>query len=303
MLSTSVAILVAPVLAAASTLASRRWGPRTGGVVSAFPAIVGPVLVIVAVRHGELFAARAAGGTLLGLVGLAAFAVAYGRVAATGRGGWGGALAAGWLAAALGSLAAAGLARDDGSAVGLVVATASLAAAHRALARPGSRAGASAAGREVSLPVRMALTATLVLALATAAGTAGAVVGGMLAALPVLASILAVLTHRDDGAAGAVALLRGMLAGMAGFVVFCEVVALLVVPLAVGPAFLLATAAAVAVQTLLVAHRGSGERGRLRQGRQRRVPVGLRELRVLKLPREERVVGAEVEVTVATQAE
>ena len=43
-----------------------------------------------------------------------------------------------------------------------------------------------------------------------------------------LASILAAFTHRQEGAAALVALLRGMLAGMAGFVVFCVTVAGLV---------------------------------------------------------------------------
>ncbi len=64
-------LLVAPALVAAATLAARRWSPRVGGVVSAFPAIVGPVLLIGADAHGTAFAARAATGTLLGLVALA----------------------------------------------------------------------------------------------------------------------------------------------------------------------------------------------------------------------------------------
>src|SRR6185295_3110480 len=38
-------LVVAPALVGAATLAARRWGQRTGGLVSAFPAIVGPVLL------------------------------------------------------------------------------------------------------------------------------------------------------------------------------------------------------------------------------------------------------------------
>lgn len=50
--------LIAPVLVALSTLAARRWGDAVGGLVSAFPAVVGPVLLGVAQQRGAEFAAR-----------------------------------------------------------------------------------------------------------------------------------------------------------------------------------------------------------------------------------------------------
>jgi len=117
-------LLVAPVLVAASTLVARRWGSRAGGVVSAFPAIVGPVLLILALSHGPGFAARAANGTLLGLGSLAAFALAYGRVALQRD--WRAAVAAGSLAAALAAVAVGTLAAGTGSPVGLLIATSGL---------------------------------------------------------------------------------------------------------------------------------------------------------------------------------
>src|SRR5947209_7218666 len=36
-----------------ATLVARRWGERAGGAVSAFPAIVGPVLLVVALAIGR----------------------------------------------------------------------------------------------------------------------------------------------------------------------------------------------------------------------------------------------------------
>ena len=71
---------------------------------------------------------------------------------------------------------------------------------------------------------------------------------GILAALPVLASVLAVLTHRDAGAEAAIALLRGSLAGMTGFVAFCQIVALLITRAPLVPVFAAATLAAVLAQ-------------------------------------------------------
>jgi hypothetical protein len=96
---------------------------------------------------------------------------------------------------------------------------------------------------------RMALTLVLVAALAWAAHRFGPLIGGTLAALPVLASILAVTTHRQQGAPAMIALLRGMVAGMGSFVVFCLAVALLVVP-ATAASFAIALAAAIAVQLM-----------------------------------------------------
>jgi hypothetical protein len=73
-------------------------------------------------------------------------------------------------------------------------------------------------------------------------------VGGLLAALPVLASVLAVFTHAQQGAAAGCTLLRGMLSGMVGFVVFCVLVALFVDRAGVVATFVAAALAAVAAQ-------------------------------------------------------
>jgi hypothetical protein len=235
-------LVVAPGLVCAATLAARRWGQWSGGLVSAFPAIVGPVLLISAHRHGEAFAARSAAGTLLGLAALAGFAVAYAHAAR--RAGWPAALAVGWLAAGAIALALDRVAA--GALAGLAAATLSLAVAYRAL--PAIGAAAPPPAPRWDLPIRMALTALLVVALPVAAGRLGPVTGGILAALPVLASVLAVSTHRGYGAAAATELLRGMLSGMAGFVLFCALVAVLVEPAGVAPAFTAAASGALAVQ-------------------------------------------------------
>jgi F0F1-type ATP synthase assembly protein I len=98
----------------------------------------------------------------------------------------------------------------------------------------------------------MISAALLVAVLSAAAGALGAVAGGMLAALPVLACVLAVFTHREHGGAQAIALLRGMLAGMASFVLFCQVIAVAIVPSGIAAAFAAATGVALAVQAIAV---------------------------------------------------
>jgi hypothetical protein len=239
--------VIAPGLVAAATVAARVWGHATAGLLSAFPAIVGPVLLIGALDHGPAFAARSAVGTLLGLATLSGFVLAYARTAP--HAGWPVSLAVGWSAAALLALLVGAL--DVGLAAALATAVLSLALAHRALPRGGPPAPPAPPPRW-DLPLRMGMTALLVVALAAAARHLGPTTGGILAALPVLACVLAVFTHDRHGAAAVAQLLRGMLAGMAGFVAFCALVAGLVEPAGIAVAFALATAAALAAQAAVV---------------------------------------------------
>ena len=242
-------VLIAPVLVAMATLVGRRWGARAGGLVSAFPAVVGPVLLIIAQQRGEAAAERAAGATLLGLVALSGFALAYGR---TARGTpWPASLAAGW-ACAIAAAAAAWSLTGTGLPAALAVAVLSIAAARSALPRTRGQLqlGSPLPRPRGDIVVRMALTAALIVLLTIASELFGPVVGGMLAALPVLASVLAVFTHREHGSHATIGLLGGMLTGMSGFVAFCAAIALLAVPAGTAVAFGVATLCAVAAQAL-----------------------------------------------------
>lgn len=257
-----VQLVVAPLLVGAASLAARRWGHGVAGLVSAFPAIVGPVLLLGAHQHGAAFAAQEATGTLLGLAGLSAFAFAYGRTAT--RASWRTSLAAGWAVAAV----AAGLAAAVGASLlgALVVAVGSLALAYAGLPRTVLPERAFEAPRW-DLALRMSLTALLVVSLAAAAGRLGATAGGVLAALPVLACILAAFTHARHGGAAAAQLLRGMLGGMAGFVVFCLLVATSVETAGIAVTFVAAAGAALLVHAAAYSVSGESTRAVGRTGR------------------------------------
>jgi hypothetical protein len=248
MLRTVLELMLAPALVAAATIVCRWWGPRAGGVVSAFPAVVGPMLLITAQERGAAFAGRAAEGTLVGLVALAGFILCYGRTAR--RAAWPLSLAAGWAAAAVLGAVVAVSARRLPLAGSLAASSGSLLLAYHALP---ATDGLLAAGLQPRLPgpdlaIRMALTALLIVLLTVAAELRGPLIGGVLAALPVLASVLAVFTHRGHGADEAIVLLRGMAAGMAGFIGFCAAIALLIVPAGTATAFAAASLTAAAAQ-------------------------------------------------------
>src|SRR5215211_464196 len=246
MLRLLLTLVVAPALVAAATLAARRWGQRVGGLVSAFPAIAFAVLLIDAHDHGTAFAARAASATLLGLLTLSVFVVAFGRTAQRNNAAT--SLLAGWIAVAV----AAAVLRElhPEPAASLVIAAASLTAAFLALPKTMARTPHPPALRR-ELPLRMAATAGLVAALAAASAELGPHVGGILTALPILASVLAVFTLAQHGRDALTDLLRGMVTGMAAFVVFCSLVAALVQPAGIMLAFTAAVLGALAAQASL----------------------------------------------------
>ena len=243
-------ILIAPVLVALATLVGRRWGARAGGLVSAFPAVVGPVLLIIAQQRGGVAAARAASATLLGLVALSGFALAYARAARGTR--WPASLAAGWACAIAAAAIAGWSLAGTGLPAALIAAVLSIAAARSALPRSADQPylGAPAQRLRGDLVLRMALTAALIALLTVASELFGPVVGGMLAALPVLASVLTVFTHRLHGSDATIGLLGGMLTGMSGFVAFCAAIALLAAPAGTAVAFGVATLSAAVAQAL-----------------------------------------------------
>jgi hypothetical protein len=243
--TTLLKVLLAPVLILLATLAGRRWGPAVGGWLAGLPLTSGPVSFILALEQGPEFAARAALGTLFGLVSLATFCLAYG--AAARRAGWGGC-----LAGALGAFGVSTLALRDAT-LPLVLTFALVCAVLAGI-------GAVMAGGDPPRPprrllpgdlaIRMALAALLVLVLTSVAAALGPALAGSLSPIPVFGALLAVFAHREQGPAAAVQLLRGMVLGSFGFATFLLVVAGLLDRMAVGPTYVLASAGALGVHGL-----------------------------------------------------
>ena len=243
---TPVVAALASALVGLATLAARRWGHGVGGLLSAFPLIVGPVLLVAAERHGTAFAAQAACATLVGLVSVAAFAIAYGHSAQRRR--WPSSLIAGWaVAMLLGFLAGRA---EIGLAGATAIALSAIVAARLGL--PAAAPAPHIPSPRGELATRMLLTATLIVALSLTADRFGPVVAGALAALPVLASVLAVFTHRNYGGNALVDLLRGMVVGLIAFAAFCAIVGGLIDRTGVAVAFTVATLAAMGVQAIAV---------------------------------------------------
>jgi len=238
-------LLLAPILIAAASLATRRWGPRVGGWLVSLPLTSTPVLVILALEQGTPFASTAALGSLSGMAANAAFGVAYAYGARRGPL-WG------MLVATPVFLAAGAALRPIlGWQVWIVVAVvlACLTAGLAALP-PRVRVARPVGHPPWDIPARMLVAVVLVFSLTTVAPLLGPELSGLLATYPVYASVMTTFTHHVAGLPSAIELIRGHLTGIYGTVAFFVVLFLLLVPAGIAPALLAAIAAALLTQAL-----------------------------------------------------
>jgi len=239
-------LVLVPLLIAAVTLASRRWGHRVAAFVTALPAVAGPTLLFYAIQQDALFAADAARGSLLGLVGVAAFCLVYAR--ASIRFHWAICLLLGWSSFAIVTVAMYRV--HVGAIVAFVIAVAALFGARALLPSHGHVEPASAAPRW-DLPLRMSSAAALVFSLTAAAERLGSAVSGILTPFPVATAILAGFTHAQRGSAACVEFLRTYAPGLCGFAVFCVMLALTLPHLSIAASFSVALATQLVLQTAL----------------------------------------------------
>ncbi|HEV2974842.1 MAG TPA: hypothetical protein VGX69_07560 [Solirubrobacteraceae bacterium] len=238
-------LTLAPALVVGSSLAGRRWGHEVSGLLVALPLVAGPILLITELEHGARFASRAAAASLLGLVALASFVVVFARVSRQRR--WPLAVAVGWLAFLAVALGFSAIALPAGIALALALGAYALAPR---LMPPDPRLG-STSDAELpvwDLPARALATAALVLALTGAAAGLGPTLTGVLTPFPISNTVLAAFVVVLEGPAHANAFLRGFLRGAFGFVAFCFLVAVLLVPFGTAAAFSLALSGALLVQ-------------------------------------------------------
>ena len=210
--------LLVPALVGGVTLASRRWGLRVGGVLTALPLLAGPTLIFYAIEQGNAFAADAGRGAMLGVAANASFCLAYAHMAAHRR--WAASASVGIAAFAI---VAGAIHRIDLRGLGeLVIASVALIIAERLLPAADHPLTAATPARW-DIPARMVAAATVVTLLTALARVMGSTVSGVLSAFPTVTLVLAAFTHAHHGHVAAASFLRGVIGGLHGFVLFCIV--------------------------------------------------------------------------------
>ena len=227
-------LIATPTLIGLASLAGRRWGHAISGWIVALPLTTGPIVFFLALSHGPAFAAETAAGALAGCLSLAAFTVAYARLAV--RWPWVRTL----IVASLGFFLTTAVLR----AVLLpplplwIGALLAFALSLRLLPRPESSA---AQPREMpalwDIPLRMVIATAFVVALTALAAGIGPHLAGLLAPFPLFTAILAAFAQHHGGSAAAVSVLRGLLVGLFSYASFMFALAVLLVPAGIVLAF------------------------------------------------------------------
>ncbi len=254
-------LILTPLLIATATLAVRRWGFALGGLFTGLPLTSGPVSLFLAMEQGPGFAEKGSQGMLLGTIALTTFCVAYIR---TARGlSWLPPLIVGLIAYLL---AAWGLSFVSLSLVGLSIFVFFILCTAVGAAGPSSSSSSFISAPWWDIPLRMVTATVMVLLITGGAKNLGPQWSGILAPFPVFSCIMGVFAQKQNGAAAAHRLLKGIIIGSFGAVSFYIVVAFEVARTGIANTFLLATLAALAVNSVCLAllRRGKGQIEELR---------------------------------------
>lgn len=256
MLVDALKVVLAPIFVVAITLVTRRFGSRIGGVVGGLPVIAGPILFVLALDHGTSFAADAANGTLLGVIGVMAFVLGY--FAVSRRFSWPAAVPSGWAC----FLLSVAVLRPVHVAAWISLVLACVATTATILIVP--RHAAAKPLDDVHPPGELAVRALCALVpvtLVTAtAHFLGPHLSGLLASFPVMIPVLAAFTQSRYGPDEAARLLHGLATGFYSYALFCFVVCVTLVDLGIAASFGLAVLAALAVQAVALVATGRHER-------------------------------------------
>jgi hypothetical protein len=238
-------LCLVPSLIYLVTLVGRRWGPNAAGWFSALPIVAGPILLTMAIEQGSSFVATAAAHTLIAVIAVLVFCLAYAW--ASGRFGVFGSLLAALTAYAA---AVAGLQLIELPLLpGFLLVLCVLALAPRLFPRIDGVAERNV--RQINdLPLRMLAGALLSFTVTWAAAGIGPRLSGFFAMFPVMGTIIVGFSHHASGRAYAVNILLGMARGYYAFATFCVVLSLLLRERSIALAFGVAALAALVVQVL-----------------------------------------------------
>lgn len=238
----AIKLVLAPLLVGAATSAGYRFGPKVTGWLSGFPVVAGPIILVFTMEQGPEFAAKAAESSLLGVVSLVGFCVMYLWVARSYP--WPLSVFCGWVLYGCLTLLLQTFYSPWWLSTAIALATIQFA---RRLLKTRHTPLLPRTVQSWDIPARMAATALLVVVLTTAASGLGSQLSGLLTPFPIVTTVIAVFSQRDQGYAGALRTLQGLLASMPAYVTFCLVLALALVPF--GP--WLAFGSAIGVNVLL----------------------------------------------------
>jgi len=239
-------LTLVPMLVVLVTLATRRWGPRIGGLLAGLPIVTGPALFFFAIEQGNAFAAEASRAVIVSLIGVAASALTYAWAAT--RAPWWLSLPISWTSFLVTVLVVQRTRVTPTPA--LAAALASIVLAQVLLPRSGSQ---TVGQRPIwDLPLRMIASMALIISITALAERLGPTLSGALTPFPAAMSILLGFSHAQHGSSSAINFLRGFMPGMWSFTAFCFVLSVSIVAVGTEMGFVLALASTVPIQAAVL---------------------------------------------------
>ncbi|HNN13559.1 MAG TPA: hypothetical protein PKL78_08375 [Anaerolineales bacterium] len=237
-------LILAPIIIGSASLAGRRWGPAISGWIVGLPLTSGPVIFFLAISHDIPFAANAIRGTLSGGFSLIAFCLVHAWLATKFD----------WGITTLGSLTVFAILTTTLQDLTLplpllfiLVLFTILAGALLMPKQKSDKVSASTLSRW-DIPARILVGTSFILFVTGIAPIIGPKLTGLLTTFPLFASILAIFSQRQQGADGAIHVLRGLVYGLFAFAGFYLVLGLLIERIGLGGAFGLAILSALLIQ-------------------------------------------------------
>lgn len=233
---------------ALASLAGRRWGLKVSGWVATFPIVAGPILFFFALEQGEVFAAKAAQQTLLGLIVLNFFIQVYAWTSR--RLDVPASILISWASFLIAAFLISHIELSLGWDLALVLLVINL--SRLLLPVPKTMKEKKSGEKSVwDLPLRMTATALLVLGLTAMAKNFGPELSGVLTPFPVASTVLAGFGHYHHGSDGVSRLFRGFVAGMNAFALFCAALSFTLVSLGIGWSFLISLLVCLLAQAVI----------------------------------------------------
>jgi hypothetical protein len=213
-------LFLTPLLMLAVSLAARRWGPGIGGLLAGLPLTSGPISIYLCAEQGPHFAASAAANSILSLTPVALFSVVYTRLSGHRQ----------VVSCALYSFSAFLLSlyflQKSGFSFWPSWITGFLAISLGLMLTPNKvPAKFQIHYPQWDLPARVFSATAMVMIITLSASVLGSQWSGLLAPIPILAWPLCVFVHHQQGSDGARAVLRGILKGAYGVLIFYTIVA------------------------------------------------------------------------------
>ena len=244
-------ITIAPALILGASYAGKRWGHVVSGWLVSLPLSSAPVVFLLALERGSVFASTSAEGAILGFASLSAFSLVYSLLSLRFKFSWFPSIFFGWCVFFLFAFILQSV--EVSLVVAFICVVSWLLFVVRLLPKSSFTGGvASGNYSNWTILARIIAAMSLIFLITEYAPLLGPKLSGLLTPFPIYTSVLTLSIHRRQGAAYSVEFVRGGTMGLFTSAVFFLIVGSLIVGLGVSASYVLAILASLIIHSFLL---------------------------------------------------